>query len=151
MPMNPRYRGPADLPGVIPVFPLAGALLLLQVALGGLVSSTYAGLACPDWPTCIGGRWFPSFEGALGLQLLHRLGAYALTVALALSYWLARRVPRLRGRLAGIVALVLAQGAVGVANVWLRLPVEVTGLHSALAAALVLALSLALAECWPRR
>ncbi len=28
MPMNPRYRGPADLPGVIPVFPLAGALLL---------------------------------------------------------------------------------------------------------------------------
>lgn len=28
MPMNPRYRSPADLPGVIPVFPLAGALLL---------------------------------------------------------------------------------------------------------------------------
>lgn len=28
MPMNPRYRGPNDLPGVIPVFPLAGALLL---------------------------------------------------------------------------------------------------------------------------
>ena len=28
MPMNPRYRSPADLPAVIPVFPLAGALLL---------------------------------------------------------------------------------------------------------------------------
>ncbi|RDV04000.1 LON peptidase substrate-binding domain-containing protein [Undibacter mobilis] len=28
MPMNPRYRSPVDLPGVIPVFPLAGALLL---------------------------------------------------------------------------------------------------------------------------
>jgi Lon protease-like protein len=28
MPMNTVYRGPADLPGTIPVFPLAGALLL---------------------------------------------------------------------------------------------------------------------------
>jgi len=28
MPMNAQYRGPADLPGVIPVFPLPGALLL---------------------------------------------------------------------------------------------------------------------------
>ena len=29
MPMNAVYRGPADLPGTIPVFPLPGALLLL--------------------------------------------------------------------------------------------------------------------------
>jgi Lon protease-like protein len=28
MPMNTVYRGPADLPDIIPVFPLAGALLL---------------------------------------------------------------------------------------------------------------------------
>jgi Lon protease-like protein len=28
MPINAVYRGPADLPGTIPVFPLAGALLL---------------------------------------------------------------------------------------------------------------------------
>src|SRR5262245_31420835 len=28
MPMNATYRGPGDLPHVIPVFPLAGALLL---------------------------------------------------------------------------------------------------------------------------
>jgi len=28
MPMNTHYRGPIDLPGVIPVFPLPGALLL---------------------------------------------------------------------------------------------------------------------------
>ena len=28
MPINAIYRGPADLPEVIPVFPLAGALLL---------------------------------------------------------------------------------------------------------------------------
>ena len=28
MPMNAVYRGPADLPRTIPVFPLSGALLL---------------------------------------------------------------------------------------------------------------------------
>ncbi len=28
MPINAEYRGPTDLPGVIPVFPLSGALLL---------------------------------------------------------------------------------------------------------------------------
>ena len=28
MPMNAQYRGPIDLPGVVPVFPLPGALLL---------------------------------------------------------------------------------------------------------------------------
>ncbi|MEP7030145.1 MAG: LON peptidase substrate-binding domain-containing protein [Pseudolabrys sp.] len=28
MPMNAEYRGPIDLPGIIPMFPLAGALLL---------------------------------------------------------------------------------------------------------------------------
>ena len=28
MPINAEYRGPAELPEVIPVFPLAGALLL---------------------------------------------------------------------------------------------------------------------------
>jgi len=28
MPMNAIYRGPGDLPGTIPVFPLPGALLL---------------------------------------------------------------------------------------------------------------------------
>jgi uncharacterized protein len=28
MPMNVVYRGPVDLPGIVPVFPLAGALLL---------------------------------------------------------------------------------------------------------------------------
>ena len=28
MPMNAEYRGPNDLPEVIPVFPLPGALLL---------------------------------------------------------------------------------------------------------------------------
>ena len=46
--------------------------------LGGLVSSRYAGLACPEWPTCNGGAWFPSWRGAVGLHLLHRSNGYLL-------------------------------------------------------------------------
>lgn len=34
-------------------------LLVLQIVLGGLVSSHYAGLDCPEWPTCRDGVWFP--------------------------------------------------------------------------------------------
>jgi cytochrome c oxidase assembly protein subunit 15 len=147
---DPPATSPAVPRALRATLTVAAGLLGAQVLLGGLVSSTYAGLACPEWPTCVAGRWFPSFEGALGLQLLHRLGAYALVVALAGSAWLSRGVPQLRGLLASILALVLTQVAVGVSNVWLRLPVEVTGLHSALAAALVLTMSLALARAWQR-
>jgi hypothetical protein len=38
--------------------------------------------------------------------------------------------------------------AVGVANVLLRLPVEVTGLHSALAAGLVCSIGVSVREVW---
>jgi cytochrome c oxidase assembly protein subunit 15 len=130
---------------------VTAALLLLQLVLGGLVSSTYAGLACPDWPTCIDGEWFPSFAGVRGTHLLHRLCAYALVLAIAACAALGRGIPRLGPLLFGALALVLAQVGVGIANVLLRLPVEVTGLHSALAAALVLAISLALDEGWEQR
>jgi cytochrome c oxidase assembly protein subunit 15 len=119
---------------------IAAILLVVQIGIGGLVSSRYAGLACPDWPTCEGGLWFPSFAGAQGLQLLHRSNGYALFVALAACAWLARRVTGLAGPTRLAVILVLVQIALGVANVLLRLPVEVTGMHSAGAAALVLLL-----------
>lgn len=116
----------------------AGALLLLQVALGGLVSSNYAGLVCPQWPACRGGEWFPTFQGGVGLHLLHRLNGYALCAALTATALYARRT-RLARLTQLALALGLAQLAVGVANVLLEIPVEVTALHSALAAALVLA------------
>ncbi|MEE8580421.1 MAG: COX15/CtaA family protein [Myxococcota bacterium] len=141
---------PAALHGLLWV---TGVLLLLQLVLGGLVASTYAGLACPDWPSCLDGAWFPSFEGALGLHLLHRLNGYALFVVLALTAARARRVPRLQVMLLLAALLGLLQIAVGVANVLLALPVEITGLHSALAATLVLLTALSLREAWlsPRR
>lgn len=143
-------------PGSVPVaaargragVTVAGVLLLFQMILGGLVSSSYAGLACPEWPTCNGGAWFPSMGGSVGLHLAHRMNGYALTATvLAVAFTTFRMGPL--GRLMLLAAaLVTAQLCVGVANVLLGLPVEVTGLHSALAALLVLTLVAALRESW---
>ncbi len=125
---------------------LGAAMLFLQMVLGGLVSSRYAGLSCPEWPTCNGGLWFPTWSGPVGLHLLHRSNAYALVVVFGIMAWLCRGLPRLRALGGLLFGLILAQAGAGVANVVLGLPVEVTGLHSALAAALVLGTSLALRE-----
>lgn len=141
----PKPRVEASPPLRMALFVTAG-LLVMQMTLGGLVSSTYAGLACSEWPACNDGVYFPSFQGALGTQLLHRLAAYGLTVAVLVSAWLARATPGLSGPLRVAAILVVVQVAVGVANVLLRLPVEVTGLHSGLAALLVLTLGLAVTE-----
>ena len=124
------------------------ALLIAQIAVGGLVASKYAGLVCPEWPTCIDGVWFPGFEGARGLHLVHRLLAYVLVVGLLAGAIATRSIPRLGRILAAGAVIGLAQACVGVANVLLRLPVEVTGLHSALAAGLVILLALATREAW---
>lgn len=123
---------------------VAGALLAIQIVLGGLVSSSYAGLACPDWPTCDGGSWFPTFAGLIGLQLAHRLGAYAVAAAFISLSVASRRVPVL-GRLS-ITALhvVFLQILIGVTNVLWQLPVEVTAMHSAVATLLVLLTTLIL-------
>jgi cytochrome c oxidase assembly protein subunit 15 len=124
--------------GLRPALAVAGTLLAFQVVLGGLVSSRYAGLACLEWPTCMGGVFFPSFEGAQGLHLLHRTNAYLLLAALGVCAVLGRREPRVSRLTALALALGLVQVGLGVANVLLRLPVEVTALHSAGAAGLIL-------------
>lgn len=129
---------------------LLGALLVLQIGLGGLVSSTYAGLACPEWPACNGGVWFPSTRGSVGLHLAHRWNGTALLVAYAAMAWLARHDAHLARAARWALGLATAQVVAGIANVGLGLPVEVTGLHSALAALLVLATAWTLREVWLR-
>jgi heme A synthase len=127
------------------------ALLGVQLVFGGLVSSRYAGLACPEWPTCNGGLWFPSWRGAVGLHLVHRANGYLLLAALGALAWACRGSGRL-ARLARLAAaLGAAQVVVGVANVLAGIPVEVTGLHSALATALVLTATAAAREAYAVR
>lgn len=119
-------------------------LLGLQITLGGLVSSHLAGLACTSFPTCDGIAWIPTLEGPVGLHVVHRLGGYTL----ALGYVALAIVGRHSiGRLAWIaVSVVGVQVGIGAANVLGGIPVEVTALHSATAAGLVLITALILRE-----
>ncbi len=99
---------PAGLLGTL----AAGTLLAYgQILLGGLVSTNHAGLACPDWPTC-NGQWFPPLAGLVGLQAIHRLGAYALTAWMVVVALRTRRAPDAGVRATGAMALGLTLGQV---------------------------------------
>ena len=142
----PRAAGPAAR-----VWLGAAALLLaLQMVLGGFVAARFAGMVCPEWPTCNGGLWFPSFEGNVGLHIFHRLNGYALLGTLFAAAFVCRSEATLRRLSALALLLGCGQVVVGIANVLLAIPVEVTALHSALAAGLVLTLSAAVRSAWAR-
>ena len=140
------------------------ALLVLQIALGGWVSSNYAVLACRGFPQC-NGQWWPDADYAQGFTLLRQLGragadgyveftalvaiqmahrGVALLLSLAMIA-LAARLWRhhLRGALA-LIALLVVQVGSGLSNVLLDWPLLAALLHTAGAAALV-ALLMALA------
>lgn len=124
--------------GLLPTFAFATALAYVQCLLGGLVSSHHAGLACPDWPTC-GGQWFPPLEGGVGLQMMHRWGAYLLTIVLLVTAVRARRAPdagvRAGGRMAAMLTFI--QIILGVSSVLLGTPPWLSTLHLANAAAIL--------------
>jgi cytochrome c oxidase assembly protein subunit 15 len=121
-------------------------LVVVQMILGGLVSSHSAGLACASFPTCDGDSFAPTLRGLVGIHVLHRANGLLLLGALAWLMWCTRHAPRLGPLARGLTRLVLLQIAVGIANVLLRLPVEVTALHSALAAVIFLGTALLLRE-----
>ena len=138
-------------------------LVILQIALGGWVSSNYAAVACVDLPTCHG-QWWPAAdftngfhltqhigpnylggqldsEARTAIHLAHRLGAVLLTLALVGLAWQLRKVGM--PRLAGLVLLVLAiQISLGLSNVLFGLPLALAVAHNAGGAALMLTLVL---------
>jgi cytochrome c oxidase assembly protein subunit 15 len=143
-------RAPAT-PAARRWLPLVACVLFLQLVLGGLVSSRYAGLSCPEWPTCNGGLWFPTWRGPVGLHLMHRSNGYLLLALLGAAAWILRGDPRVGRAIRLAAALGLTQVAVGVANVRLGIPVEITALHSLLAALLVLTTGWSVREAWASR
>ena len=128
--------------GLLAGFFIATAAIWTQAVLGGMVSTNHASLVCPDWPTC-NGEWFPPFTGLVGLQMAHRYGAYLLAAYLGALALLARRAPEASVRRVGVTlfVLVLVQGAIGVVNLLLGIPVWASALHLA-NAAFMLALAL---------
>ncbi|RYZ69004.1 MAG: hypothetical protein EOP05_08490, partial [Proteobacteria bacterium] len=60
---------------------IAPIAVFAQIAIGGLVASTFAGSVCLDWPLC-NGQWVPTLAGPIGLQVVHRFTAYGLAAAI---------------------------------------------------------------------
>jgi cytochrome c oxidase assembly protein subunit 15 len=119
------------------------AAVLAQIALGGWVSSHYAGLACPDLPLCPGG-WQPQTSLA-AIQWTHRLGAVAV-LAIAGTYAVALwRRPQRRAFGIAVAAALVMQLALGVANIVFHLPLPVAVAHNLGAAALLAAVAASLA------
>ena len=135
--------------------------MILQVALGGWVSSNYAALACYDFPTCHGSMW-PQMDLAQGFNLLqsvgpnylgglmdndariaihwmHRVGAVLVLLVVASLAW---RI-RLQNKLVSNVVLVIlaTQLTLGVLNIVWVLPLWVATLHNAGGALLLLSMA----------
>jgi cytochrome c oxidase assembly protein subunit 15 len=142
----------------------AGLLLvILQIALGGWVSSNYAAVACIDFPTCHG-QWLPPTDFANGfhltqhigpnylggqldsdartaIHLTHRIGALLVTLVLLGLAWQLKAVGMTR--LAAMVLIALAaQITLGISNVVFHLPLPVAVAHNAGGAALLLTMVL---------
>jgi heme A synthase len=118
----------------------AAGLVFVQSVLGALVRHTDAGMACPDFPLCLGQLVPPLVNVQITAHFLHRVLAIVTAVAvIGVFAWAYRaEVPySLRKWLAIAVALVIVQVALGVASVLSVLAVAPVSLHTLVAAALL--------------
>ncbi|HEY2257456.1 MAG TPA: COX15/CtaA family protein [Variovorax sp.] len=144
------------------------ALLAVQIALGGWVSTNYAVLACTQFPTCQNSWWPPmnfaqgfeiwrhlgetaagtpiDFSALTAIHYAHRLMAYAVFLAIGVLAWRLRKVAPLRIQAGWLAGLALLQLATGLGNVLLGWPLVAAVLHTGGAAALAVVLTWTLCE-----
>lgn len=139
---------------------IALLVVIVQIALGGWVSTNYAALACVDFPTCHG-EWMPRMDFLHGFQLVrelgmtaagthlsydaitaihwtHRVGAVVTLLYVGGFAWtLMRRTELVRYGVV-LLAILLAQAALGITNVLAGLPLAVAAAHNAGAAILLM-------------
>ena len=144
------------------------ALLTVQVALGGWVSTNYAVLVCTEFPSCQGSYWPPmdfqqgfqvwrplgllqdgshiSFAGLTAIHYAHRLFAYLVLLGMAVLAWRLVHTPGLRAQGRWLGWLALLQLATGLSNVVLGWPLVAAVLHTGGAAALTVVLTWAICD-----
>lgn len=154
-------------PGVRRLMWATLALLLLQVILGGWVSTNYAVLACSDFPKCQN-SWWPvmnfsqgfefwrelgmtadgeaiSFAALTAIHYVHRSMALVVLVVFGLLAWQLNRLPTLRAHSRWLAGLISLQLITGLSNVVLDWPLVAAVLHTGGAGALVIVMTWLLA------
>ena len=155
---------PAPLQGATRVWLFATvALLWLQIALGGWVSTNYAVLACTDFPTCQNSFWPAmnfreaftlwrelgagrngdniSFQALTAIHYVHRLSAYVVFAAMLVVAARLYKIQALRSSALWLAGLAALQVATGLGNVLLGWPLAAAVMHTGGAAALVVVLT----------
>jgi cytochrome c oxidase assembly protein subunit 15 len=131
------------IPSIKPWLWLGLAIISLQIALGGWVSTHSAGLACIDFPYCNGQLvppldWRHFANNLTTIHMLHRLGAVmTATYVGGLSITLLHYRP-LRYLAIALLWLIIIQISLGILNIiWLR-PVWTALMHHAVGILLLL-------------
>lgn len=150
-------------PGLYALWAFVSALVWLQIALGGWVSTNYAVLACSEFPTCQG-SWWPDMDFSNGFTLwralgtgaggdalpfpaltaihyVHRLGAYVVLTGVAVLAWRLWQTPAYRASAKWLLLLAAWQFATGLTNVVLDWPLLAAVSHTGGAAGFVIVLA----------
>lgn len=129
----------------------AAGLIMAQSMIGAWVRHSESGMACPDFPTCLG-QWVPPMQSHfVAIHFTHRVvGVLAVVAVIALAARLLTRPAPRHVRVAAwsAVGLVGAQFTLGVISVFTILDVVPVSLHTLGAAALLSNLVLLAAWGW---
>ena len=115
----------------------AGASYVL-ILTGSLVTRTGASLVCPDFPACGLERVPSNLQTIVLIQMVHRLSAFVVALAIVLTLWQLLRASRRDRGIQTVtwilIALLVLQFALGISNVLLALPMWSRVLHLGTAA-----------------
>ena len=142
--LSPRWIRPSAEPrrGCAPSvrilsWSLVGAIYA-QIMVGAIMRHLHAGLSIPTFPLAFG-QWVPPMlDERVAINFGHRVGALIVTLlVIALVSLIVRREPRLMRSSAGLVALLVAQIALGASVIWFRREPVITSLHVVCGAAVL--------------
>ncbi|MFQ5871830.1 MAG: heme A synthase [Candidatus Geothermarchaeales archaeon] len=113
--------------------------IYILIVIGGYVSATGSGLACPDWPLCNGGI-IPELSAPVIIEYTHRLVTVLVTilvVSTAATVWRGLRSAKAVLSASTLtIVLLLAQILLGMVTVATELQPHVVTAHLSLAVAL---------------